>query len=81
MLVSWKTKYTICANASVTMMKYTPRVRSTSAPTTSASSADAVSAPASSSQPLPGPACGARIAVAYAAMAKYAAWPRLTSPV
>jgi hypothetical protein len=34
--VSWNTKKAICAKASVTMMKYTPRVRRLSAPVTSA---------------------------------------------
>ena len=56
--VSCTTKYAICANASVTMMKYTPLVRSDSAPTNSAYSAAASTAAGNSQASEAGSFCG-----------------------
>ncbi|MCY1510094.1 hypothetical protein D9M68_444610 [compost metagenome] len=66
-LVSWNTKNAICAKASVTMMKYTPRVRRLSAPTNSAYSAAAPIDSTSSTAKLP-PSLPEASTVTYAPM-------------
>jgi hypothetical protein len=63
------------------MMKYTPWVRSDSAPTTSAYAAAASTLAGSSHSSDAASLCGDSSTAAYAPMPKNAAWPKHTSPV
>ena len=70
---------TICANASVSIARYTPDSRTQNQPNTSAPAA-AASGAASRAASIGQPALATHSAAAYAPSPKYAAWPNECMP-